>query len=133
MTSFNHYAIGSVAAFLHAVVGGLAPAAPGWKRALVHPRPGGTVTSATTTFESRYGPYRVEWKLHGNGTHKTRKMMVEVNVPPNGEAQVILPGVDEVVGSGKWDWEVDWATDKRWPPVGTPGPQSSRIPDEFVS
>ncbi|RSH82323.1 uncharacterized protein EHS24_007290 [Apiotrichum porosum] len=133
MTSFNHYALGSVAAFLHAVVGGLAPAAPGWKRALVHPQPGGTVTSASTAFESRYGPYRVNWKLLGHGSHKTRKMMVEVHVPPNGEAQVLLPGVDEVVGSGRWDWTVDWATDQRWPPVGTPGPQSTKIPDQFVS
>ena len=29
MTSFNHYALGAVADWMHRVVGGLAPAAPG--------------------------------------------------------------------------------------------------------
>ena len=32
MTSFNHYAFGSVADWLHRTVGGLAPAAPGYRR-----------------------------------------------------------------------------------------------------
>src|SRR5262249_14600583 len=31
MTSFNHYAFGAVADWLHRVVGGLAPAAPGYR------------------------------------------------------------------------------------------------------
>jgi alpha-L-rhamnosidase len=39
MTSFNHYAFGSVADFLHRVVAGLAPAAAGYRRILVRPRP----------------------------------------------------------------------------------------------
>ena len=33
MISFNHYAFGAVADWLHRVVGGLAPAAPGWRDA----------------------------------------------------------------------------------------------------
>ena len=44
MTSFNHYALGSVADFLHRVVAGLAPAAPGYRHLLVRPRPGGGLT-----------------------------------------------------------------------------------------
>lgn len=31
MTSFNHYALGSVATFMHSVIGGLAPVTEGWK------------------------------------------------------------------------------------------------------
>ena len=41
MTSFNHYALGAVADWLHRVVAGLAPAAPGYRRILVRPVPGG--------------------------------------------------------------------------------------------
>ena len=41
MTSFNHYALGAVADFLHRVVAGLAPSEPGYRRLLVRPRPGG--------------------------------------------------------------------------------------------
>ena len=32
MTSFNHYALGAVADFLHRVVAGLAPAEPGYRK-----------------------------------------------------------------------------------------------------
>ena len=32
MTSFNHYALGGVADWLHRIVGGLAPAEPGYRR-----------------------------------------------------------------------------------------------------
>ncbi len=40
MTSFNHYALGAVADWLHRTVAGLAPAAPGYRELLVAPRPG---------------------------------------------------------------------------------------------
>ena len=39
MTSFNHYALGAVADWLHRTVAGLAPAAPGYRGSLVRPRP----------------------------------------------------------------------------------------------
>ena len=40
MTSFNHYALGSVADWLHRTVAGLAPAEPGYRRVRVAPRIG---------------------------------------------------------------------------------------------
>ena len=40
MTSFNHYAFGAVADWLHRTVAGLAPAAPGYRRLRIAPRPG---------------------------------------------------------------------------------------------
>lgn len=126
MTSFNHYALGSVAHFLHSVVGGLSPLEPGWTRALVKPQPGGTVTSATTSFDSPFGPYSVSWVLEGE------TMRVDIGVPPNGSAQIVLPGMDEVVGSGKRSYNVIWPKSTTWPPKGHAGPQSVLIPDRFV-
>ena len=41
MTSFNHYALGAVADWMHRVVGGIAPAAPGYARVRIAPQPGG--------------------------------------------------------------------------------------------
>ncbi|HEU4997819.1 MAG TPA: family 78 glycoside hydrolase catalytic domain, partial [Lapillicoccus sp.] len=41
MTSFNHYALGAVAGWLHRVVAGIAPAAPGYRVIRFRPRPGG--------------------------------------------------------------------------------------------
>ena len=40
MTSFNHYALGSVADWMHQVIGGIAPAAPGYRELRIAPVPG---------------------------------------------------------------------------------------------
>ncbi|WWD19904.1 hypothetical protein CI109_104373 [Kwoniella shandongensis] len=113
MTSFNHYALGSVASFLHSVVGGLSPVAPGWKEISIQPRPGGTITSASTSFQSPYGLVSCEWKIQGD------KLEVDVQVPPNTTAKVVLPGVSEEIGSGKRHYSVSWEKDPRFPPKGT--------------
>ena len=49
MTSFNHYAFGAVADWMHRSVGGLAPLEPGYRRILVAPQPGGGLTWAEAT------------------------------------------------------------------------------------
>ena len=126
MTSFNHYALGSVCNFLHTTVGGLAPASPGWKQALVSPKPGGTINRASTSFDSPYGPYSVDWKCEGS------KMITQVKVPPNGEARVVLNGVDKIVGSGEYSFETRWSEDPAWPPQPIQGAQGNEIPSYFV-
>lgn len=125
MTSFNHYALGSVCDFLHKVVGGLRPASPGWRRVEVSPRPGGTVRHARTSFDSPYGPYSVQWRIEGH------KMITIVTVPPNGEAHVKLNGVDAVVGSGKYSYETEWVEDASWPPLPIQGAQGNEIPAHY--
>ncbi|GFZ49943.1 hypothetical protein JCM24511_07346 [Saitozyma sp. JCM 24511] len=112
MTSFNHYALGSVAHFLHSVIGGLSPAEPGWKRVIVKPRPGGTITWAKTSFVSPYGLISCEWVIVDD------KLEVDVAVPPNTTATVVLPDLEEDVGSGKWHFSVAWTSDARFPPKG---------------
>ena len=126
MTSFNHYALGSVCAFLHDVVGGLSAASPGWKTALVRPQPGGTVRHATTEFDSPYGQYSVHWVCEGSN------MTTTVRVPPNGEARVILDGIDTVVGSGEHIFRTKWNPDPEWPPEPIAGPQVTEIPSGFI-
>ncbi|HEY3504351.1 MAG TPA: family 78 glycoside hydrolase catalytic domain [Actinocatenispora sp.] len=83
MTSFNHYAYGAVGAFLYRTVGGLAPAAPGYRRITVWPRPGGGITEARTSLDTAYGTVEVTW----SGT----PYRIEVAVPPNTTADVHLP------------------------------------------
>ena len=63
MTSFNHYAFGAVADWLHRVVAGLAPAAPGYREVLFRPRPGGTLTAASARHESPYGTVAISWRV----------------------------------------------------------------------
>jgi alpha-L-rhamnosidase len=98
MTSFNHYAFGAVADWLHRTVAGLAPAAPGYRRLRVEPRPGPGLTSAAATHETPYGTASVAWTLSG-GT----AFALEVTVPPNTTAEVVLPDGSAAVevGSGR--------------------------------
>ena len=37
MTSFNHYALGAVADWMHRTIGGIAPLEPGYARVLIAP------------------------------------------------------------------------------------------------
>ncbi|MFC4116732.1 glycoside hydrolase family 78 protein [Nonomuraea zeae] len=86
MTSFNHYALGAVADFLHRTVAGLAPAAPGYRRLRIAPRPGGDLTHASARLDTPYGPASVSWTLE-DGT-----LTVTATVPPGADAEVDLPG-----------------------------------------
>ncbi|MGW0197519.1 alpha-L-rhamnosidase-related protein [Nonomuraea sp. NPDC003201] len=99
MTSFNHYAFGAVADWLHRTVAGLAPAAPGYREITVHPRPGGGLTHAGARLRTPYGPAASSWRITGG------ELIVEAVVPPNTTAHVTLPGGDRLtVGSGSHRW-----------------------------
>jgi alpha-L-rhamnosidase len=101
MTSFNHYALGAVADWLHRVVGGLAPAAPGYRQLEIKPVPGGGLTQAKARHLTPYGMAECEWSLDGG------QIQVRVQVPPNTTARVTLPGSDQEpveVGAGRHGW-----------------------------
>ena len=85
MTSFNHYALGAVADWMHRVIGGLAPAEPGYRRVRVAPRPGGGLTWARTSLETRHGRVAVEWRVVEG------RLEVDVTVPDGVTAEVDLP------------------------------------------
>ncbi|MER7795511.1 glycoside hydrolase family 78 protein [Streptomyces sp. NPDC097640] len=96
MTSFNHYALGAVADWLHRTVAGLAPAAPGYRRILVRPRPGGGLSQASAAHDTPYGRAAVSWTSTGG------ELRVTVTVPPGTTALIDLPDATQPVevGSG---------------------------------
>jgi alpha-L-rhamnosidase len=95
MTSFNHYALGAVADFLHRTVAGLAPAGPGYRRMLVRPRPGGGLTHARAAHDTSYGRAEVSWAVTGD------QLTLHVLVPPNTTAAVHLPDApDQPIETG---------------------------------
>lgn len=103
MTSFNHYALGAVADWLHRTVAGLAPDAPGYRRIRVAPRPGGGLERAGATHETPYGTAAVHWRRAGD------RLAVSAQVPPGATAVVDLPGrAPFTVGSGRHSWECPW-------------------------
>jgi alpha-L-rhamnosidase len=85
MTSFNHYALGAVADWMHRTVAGLAPAEPGYRTLRVAPRPGGGLTHAAAAHETPYGRAEVAWTRTGD------ELQVMVLVPPGATAVVELP------------------------------------------
>ncbi|HEU4425531.1 MAG TPA: family 78 glycoside hydrolase catalytic domain, partial [Pilimelia sp.] len=62
MTSFNHYALGAVADWLHRAVAGLAPGAPGYRELVVRPLPTGALTAAQARHLTPYGEAAVSWR-----------------------------------------------------------------------
>jgi alpha-L-rhamnosidase len=101
MTSFNHYAFGAVADWLHRTLGGLAPAAPGYRHFDIRPHPGGSLTFARARHRTPYGIAECSWKIEAG------EMTVEIEVPPNTSANVSLPGYHTSpleVGSGRYHW-----------------------------
>ena len=87
MTSFNHYALGAVAAWLERAVGGLAPAEPGYRVIEVAPVPGGGLSSAESVHRTPYGWAASAWRLGGSG-----RLELDVVVPVGARARVRLPG-----------------------------------------
>lgn len=92
MTSFNHYALGSVAEWMHAHIGGLEVVEPGWKRFRVAPIVGGGLNEASTTHVTPYGRAAVSWKVADGGS----VMDLTVTVPVGTTAVVAVPDHDAV-------------------------------------
>lgn len=105
MTSFNHYALGAVADWMHRTIGGLNPLEPGYQRFEIRPRPGGSLTQACAKLSTPYGLAQCEWVIEDG------EIEVKAIIPPNTTACVILPGREDgviEVGSGKYQWKVDY-------------------------
>jgi alpha-L-rhamnosidase len=103
MTSFNHYALGAVADWLHRTVAGLAPAEPGYRRLEIKPRIGGGLTHAWARLDTPYGRAEAGWRLLAEAIE------IEAVVPPNTVATVTLPDPGREpfeVGSGTHSWLV---------------------------
>ncbi len=112
MTSFNHYALGAVADFLHRVVGGLAPEEPGYRTLRIAPRPGGGLTHASARHHTPFGPAEVTWSL------ETGSLEVRATVPVGTEAVVDLPGRETTrVGHGEHRWSVPVGRPEATPPT----------------
>jgi alpha-L-rhamnosidase len=114
MTSFNHYALGAVADWIHRTIGGLAPAAPGYRAIEVRPRPGGGITRAAARHRTPYGIAECAWAIEA-GTFQ-----ITVVVPPNTTAHVTLPGANSApleVGAGTHHWSYSYQEPEARPPL----------------
>jgi alpha-L-rhamnosidase len=130
MTSFNHYALGAVADWMHRTVAGLAPAAPGYRRIRIQPLPGGGLTHAMARHRTPYGLAECAWRIHGEQIELT------VLVPPNTRAEVVLPGSNTSpvsVGSGTYRWSYHYLAPNIHPTRGFDSGASSLANDVTTS
>ncbi|GKZ74531.1 hypothetical protein AnigIFM50267_000768 [Aspergillus niger] len=129
MTSFNHYALGSIINWLHSTVAGVSPLSPGWKQIQVAPTPGPTIHSAEAMYDTPYGRLECRWSIEIDAD----LFHMDLLIPPNSRARVVLPtpeklsqpaasrgdGDDLWVGSGRHHFSApfEWRKYTReWPP-----------------
>jgi len=126
MTSFNHYALGAIADWLHRTVAGLAPAAPAYSHITIRPYPGGGLTRARARHITPYGLAESRWAIEGE------QIEVEVVVPPNATASVALPGSDAQpieVGAGTHRWSYPYHFERVLQPLSLDNTISEFIDD----
>ena len=85
MNSFNHYGLGSVGDWMYQNIAGIAPAAPGYRRVVVRPRPGGSLTWASGRYRSDYGDISTHWSV------RQGRFRLDVSVPVGATAEVWVP------------------------------------------
>lgn len=100
-TSFNHYALGAIADWLHRSIGGLAPLDAGYQTMEIKPIIGGGLEYACSRLKTPYGLAECRWKLSQG------MVEMKVSVPPNARARVTLPRSGKAafeLGSGTYSW-----------------------------
>jgi alpha-L-rhamnosidase len=95
MTSFNHYALGAVADWMHRKIGGIESLQPGYSTVLIAPQPGDEIEWARSSLETRHGKLAVSWSRDSEGW-----IEADIAVPEGVTAVVRLPGApdQELVG-----------------------------------
>src|SRR5205085_3485067 len=124
MNSYNHYAFGSVIAWVYRYILGIDTAldSPGFKKIVVHPHLDSRVTFAKGEYDSIYGKIITDWKGSAQGPFSLR-----LTIPANTTAEVFLPAAPHAqvteggknlraqrigdslrvsVGSGSYDFQV---------------------------
>jgi alpha-L-rhamnosidase len=90
MNSYNHYAFGSVVAWVYRYAAGIdtTPDAPGFKEIVIRPHLDARMTSARAEYDSIYGKIVSDWKGTPAGPFS-----LKVTIPANTSARIYLPAI----------------------------------------
>lgn len=90
MNSYNHYAFGSVVAWVYRYVAGIdtAPDGPGFRHIVIHPRIDAAMPRAGGEYESAYGKIQTEWSSDSG-----KSFSLKVTIPANTSATIYLPAI----------------------------------------
>ncbi len=99
MNSFNHYAYGAIGDWMYRVIAGINTDenSPGFHKIIISPHPGGKLSSAQAELETLYGKVKSAWSID-NGI-----FTLDVIVPPNTTAEIVLPSVTDQITEGGFD------------------------------
>lgn len=92
MNSYNHYAFGSVVAWVYRYVAGIdtSAAGPGFKHIVIHPHVDARLPHARGEYDSVYGTIVSDWSQGEDG-----RFTLQVTIPANTAASVYLPAGDQ--------------------------------------
>lgn len=110
MNSFNHYSFGAVGSWMLQWLAGLQPAAPGWRKVRICPQLVQGITQVSASRETPYGKLACAWSC------KNGKLTVDLVIPANTTAEVLLPEKTEVLRVGSGVYHYEYATDTRLEP-----------------
>lgn len=88
MTSFNHYAFGAVADWLHSTVAGLSAQDPGYRRIRVAPRPRFPIRDAGASHLTPFGKASVDWRIEADD------LVVDALIPEGAIGVFDIEGLD---------------------------------------
>lgn len=96
-SSHNHFMLGHITEWFYGHVLGIRPdpTAPGFKRVLIEPTPGGDLTWAEGSYEGPHGPIQVHWDRDGD------EFRLRVRIPANSTALVTLPAAAATIHEGE--------------------------------
>ncbi|WP_238902930.1 alpha-L-rhamnosidase [Clostridium sp. YIM B02506] len=88
MNSLNHYAYGSIVEWMYSYMVGIRPdeKCPGFKNAIISPKPNWQIKQAEGTVNTASGKYKVKWEILNSG-----KLEINIDIPFNATATVKLP------------------------------------------
>ena len=98
MNSFNHYAYGSVAAWMYRVAAGIAATEDGvaYERIRIAPIPNRALGRVKASIDTRHGRIVSEWRYEGEA------IRYGYEIPEGCTATVIIDGVERECGAGKY-------------------------------
>jgi len=87
MNSYNHYAFGSVIAWVYRYVAGIdtAPDGPGFRHIVIHPHPSTAMRHASGEYDSVYGKIATDW------SESSGSFSLKVTLPANTSGTIYLP------------------------------------------
>ena len=97
MNSLNHYTYGSIAGWMISWLCGLRPAEPGYRRAVLEPRPDRRLGQARVELDTAAGRFVSAWRYEGDSLHYA------FTVPFGASAELHLPGqAPKELGAGSY-------------------------------